>query len=172
MSGLFNYQRDMPVYFIVNNEHNDHSKLQVKVGLSKDVKVRLRKLQTGNPYELRLMGWIETGDHRSLEYDLHKRYAGQRLHGEWFALTPVAVLNEIKFHRLDGYIATQQSAFEIVSFDRDGVPEYVGAWQWLNVEDSDFCPQCGCGCGLQCNENYGTDRCLKCGIIYGYEREP
>lgn len=162
----------MPVYFITNNEHNDHSNLLIKVGRSKDVKVRLRTLQTGSPYELRLMGWIKTVDDRSLESDLHNKYAGQRRHGEWFTLAPEAILNEIKSHSLDGYIATQQNAFEIVSFDRDGVPEYAGAWKWLDVEDSEFCPQCGCGCGLQYNENYGTDRCLKCGIIYGYEREP
>ena len=163
----------MPVYFIVQNEPNDHSNLRVKIGRSKEVKVRRQNLQTGNPCELRLMGWIETGDDKSLESDLHDRYAGQRLpHGEWFTLTPGDVLNEIKSHCLGGYIATQQNAFEIVSFDRDGVPEYVGAWQWLDVENSEFCPQCGCACGLQYNENYGTDRCLKCGIICGYERGP
>ena len=162
----------MPVYFIVNNEHHDHSGLPVKIGRSKDIKRRLRNLQTGSSSELRLMGWMETGDDKSLESDLHDRYAGQRLpHGEWFTWTPDVVLNEIKSHRLEGYIATQQNAFEIVSLDRDGIPEYVGAWKWLDVEDSEFCPQCGCG--LQYNENYGsTDWCLKCGIIYGYEREP
>lgn len=163
----------MPVYFIVNNEHHDHSDLPVKIGYSNHVKRRLRDLQTGSSSELLLMGWMETEYDRSLESALHKRYKCQNIQREWYTLTPDVVFKEIKSHGLHGYIATQQNAFEIVSFDRDGVPEYVGAWQWLDVEDSEFCPQCGCGCGLQYNENYGsTDWCLKCGIIYGYEREP
>ena len=67
------------------------------------------------------------------------------------------------------YIATEGNAFEILSRDRDGVPEYAGAWKWSGVEDADLCPKCGCGCGLQHNDNYASERCLKCGIIYEYE---
>jgi len=162
----------MPVYFIAENENDDHSSLRVKIGRSRNIEVRLRTLQTGSPYDLKLMGWIESDDDRQLEQALHDRYSEQCIRLEWFYLQPEVVLNELKSHGISSYIATEENTFEIMSRDKDGVPEYYGPWKWGDVDDSEFCPKCGCSCGLQYNENYGTDRCLKCGIIYEYEEEP
>ena len=159
----------MPVYFIAENENDDHWSLRVKIGRSGDILVRLRALQTGSPYDLKLMGWIEDDDEKGLERRLHRRYADRRIRLEWFELQPEDVLRELKSHGVCAFIATEENAFEIASRDKDGVPEYCGPWKWGDVDDSEFCPKCGCGCGLQYNENYGTERCLICGIIYEYE---
>ncbi len=162
----------MPVYFIAENENNDYTSLRVKIGHSGDMQVRLRTFQTGSPYDLKLMGWIESDDDKHLEQMLHEKYIGQRVRREWFILQPEDVLQELKAHGVCAYIATEENTFEIMSRDRDGVPESYGPWQWSDVEYAEFCPKCGCSCGLQYNENYGTDRCLKCGIIYEFEEEP
>ncbi|WP_371323915.1 GIY-YIG nuclease family protein [Dechloromonas sp. ZY10] len=162
----------MPVYFIAENENDDHSSLRVKIGRTKDLQVRLRALRTGSPYDLKLMGWIESDDDKQLELALHERYTDQRIHLEWFYLQPEDVLAELKSHGIYSYISIEKNTFEIMSRDKDGVPEYYGAWKWADVDDSEFCPKCGCSCGLQYNENYGSERCLKCGIIYEYAEEP
>ena len=86
----------MPVYFIAENENEDHNSLRVKIGRSGDIKVRLRALQTGSPYDLKLMGWIESNDDKQLELTLHERYSDQRIRLEWFHLQPEDVLNELK----------------------------------------------------------------------------
>ncbi len=161
----------MPVYFIANNEQDDYRALRVKIGLSKDVRARVRKLQTGSPYELALMGWIIGSNDRSLEKKLHEHFADRNLHGEWFQLTPEDVLNEIRSHSTSGYIAARSNSFDVVSYDQDGIPEFLGPWKWNDVQLQDFCPQCGCGCGLHYNENYGVERCMKCGIIEHYHRD-
>ncbi|ACC74073.1 GIY-YIG nuclease family protein [Paraburkholderia phymatum] len=159
----------MPVYFIAENENEDHESLRVKIGRSRDIRARLRALQTGSPYELKLMGWIDSDNDYLLESRLHEHYASHHARLEWFTLHPGQVLDTLKSHGVCAYIATEGNAFEILSRDRDGVPEYAGAWKWSDVEDADFCPKCGCGCGLQYNDNYASERCLKCGIIYEYE---
>jgi hypothetical protein len=159
----------MPVYFIAENENENYHSLRVKIGRSGDIRTRLRALQTGSPYELKLMGWIESDNDQRLESALHERYARHLAHLEWFTLHPEQVLDELKANGVCAFIAAEEDAFEILSRDGDGVPEYVGAWKWSDVADSDFCPKCGCGCGLQCNDNYSGERCLKCGILYEYE---
>ena len=155
----------MPIYFIAENENGNYDNLRIKIGISKDVRRRLNQLQTGSPYELKLMSWLEADDDRALEKELHEKYSKYRTHREWFALGVCDVLEEIQSHTTSGYIAVNDDAFEIVSYDRDGIPEYVGSWQWTDVELEDFCPKCGWGGGLDYNENYGGTRCLKCGVI-------
>jgi hypothetical protein len=159
----------MPVYFVAENENNDYSSLRIKIGRAKNINARLRALQTGSPYDLKLMGWIDRGDDNSLEKALHELFADQRIRLEWFHLQPEDVLTQLKSYGIYAYVATEENSFEIVSRDNDGVPEYCGPWKWGDVDVSEFCPKCGCGCGLQYNENYGVDRCLKCGIIYDYD---
>ena len=48
------------VYFITENE--DHESLRVKIRRSRNIRARLRALQKGDPYELKLMGWIDSDD--------------------------------------------------------------------------------------------------------------
>jgi hypothetical protein len=55
-----------------------------KIGWSDDVGVRVRQLQTGCPFEIRVLNVIE-GD-QSGETWLHRRFAQYRVCGEWFEL--------------------------------------------------------------------------------------
>jgi hypothetical protein len=62
----------------------------VKIGESRDEpKFRLEGLQTGNPHELYLIGFIETKERLRLEDELHQKYAAYQHNsdfvGEWFA---------------------------------------------------------------------------------------
>ncbi|WP_177420199.1 GIY-YIG nuclease family protein [endosymbiont of Lamellibrachia barhami] len=155
----------MPVYFIAENENANFDHLRVKIGVSIQIDKRVSQLQTGSPYELKLMGWIECENDKSLEDKLHTKYKKKHAHREWFNLSASDVLEELRQHLTHAYIAVNDNAFEVVSLDQDGLPEYVGAWQWTDIEHEEFCPQCGWGGGLSYNENYGGDRCLKCGII-------
>jgi hypothetical protein len=155
----------MSVYFIAENENGNYDNLRIKIGVSKDISTRLKQLSTGSPYQLKLMGWIETFDDRRLEKELHEKYKHSRAHLEWFDLGVCDILEELKLHSTDSYIATNENAFEIAAYDRSGVPELVGSWQWTDVEYNEFCPSCGWSGGLDYNENYGGERCLKCGLI-------
>lgn len=58
----------------------------VKIGLSRNVKGRMRSLQTAHPQRLTLLGAVD-GD-AELEAALHAKLAAHRLSGEWFAPHP------------------------------------------------------------------------------------
>lgn len=127
----------------------------------------MRQLQTGNPDQLSLMGVIRTNGEeadRSLEKALHARCAERRLEqSEWFQLGSQDVIEMLKLHSMDGFITVGNDAFEIISYDRDAVPEYASPWEWGDVEVYEFCPVCGWAGGWSYNENFGGERCLKCG---------
>lgn len=55
----------------------------IKIGVAKDVRARIRGLQTGNPELLRLL-YVLPGDNE-LEWQLHRKLKGSRIQGEWFA---------------------------------------------------------------------------------------
>lgn len=55
----------------------------VKVGVTNDVKKRLRYLQTGSAQRLELVGVLPGGD--EVERDLHERFSDKRTRGEWFS---------------------------------------------------------------------------------------
>jgi hypothetical protein len=55
----------------------------VKIGYSTDPGKRLRALQTAHPKRLTLLGVCSFK-----ESELHEKFHGLRLHGEWFKLTP------------------------------------------------------------------------------------
>ncbi|KAG8525980.1 uncharacterized protein KY384_000742 [Bacidia gigantensis] len=60
----------------------------LKIGMSLDPDVRLRTLQTGNPYPLRLVRTWRVGDMRRVEMGLHRAFQGRRADNEggteWF----------------------------------------------------------------------------------------
>jgi hypothetical protein len=58
----------------------------VKIGLARDVARRLKTLQTASPVPLLLLG-VVPGDAK-VERQLHRRFAGSRLRGEWFTPSP------------------------------------------------------------------------------------
>ena len=54
----------------------------IKIGSSDDPRNRLSVLQCGSPVALHLVGVIDGGEAR--ERELHRRFAEERRHGEWF----------------------------------------------------------------------------------------
>lgn len=54
----------------------------IKIGYSEDLLARLAALRTSSPSELRLLGVVSAEEHR--EHDLHARFRGARIRGEWF----------------------------------------------------------------------------------------
>ncbi len=59
---------------------------RVKIGCGRNVRVRLRDLQTASPYELDLVAVLKTSDLLHEEAKLHRCFARHRVHGEWFEL--------------------------------------------------------------------------------------
>jgi predicted GIY-YIG superfamily endonuclease len=65
-----------------------------KVGVSKDTKKRIKQIQTGCPFKLKVLLTfdskyafkIETNLHRRFKVFEKKEYNGMELSGEWFAL--------------------------------------------------------------------------------------
>ena len=45
-------------------------------------------------------------------------------------------------------MAKNADAFEIIGRDRDGIPEYLGVWNWGDLELENACPFGGCLCGM------------------------
>ena len=70
------------VYFITDGEF-------IKIGIAKDVKSRLKALQTGNPKELFILKTIEYGDGEVYyqESMFHNKFAKTRAVGEWFSMS-------------------------------------------------------------------------------------
>lgn len=152
----------MPVYFITCSDQSS-----IKIGKSVNVHVRLKQLQTGNPCALMLMGWIESDDDNSLEHSLHKKYAKHRCNGEWFAITSTEVLEELTRHF--GFAPQRDNAFEVVGFDRDGIPEYLGAWDWGDLELHECCPFCGSFAGMHFQDASQMYYCGKCQTLTNFE---
>lgn len=134
----------------------------MKIGYSANPGKRIRELQTGNSRRLALMGWIKCDD-QSIERTLHERYKANRLQGEWFALEPCVVLEVIKSHSTSAFICVQSNVGEFLGCDGDGMPEYLGPWEWLDTDIQEFCPQCGWGGGVHYNSAIGEENCLNCG---------
>lgn len=84
---LVHHQRDMPrIYFLVMHDPADPSRDfgLVKVGITdQDVAQRVSELQTGNPFELRCAGTIETSHARQVEHFIHRAHAARMQHREW-----------------------------------------------------------------------------------------
>lgn len=59
----------------------------VKIGMSRNLEMRLASLQTSAPGRLSVL-WTTPGG-RELEKRLHQQFAPYRTHGEWFDLTPL-----------------------------------------------------------------------------------
>lgn len=69
------------VYFIQQGEDGP-----VKIGYTTSIQNRLASLQTGSPYELKLLGFYEGTIEQ--EKTLHQLFAEERINGEWFDPTP------------------------------------------------------------------------------------
>ena len=72
--------RTSHVYFI-----QSHQGGPIKIGLARDVRLRLAALQTAHPYRLRVIGTIRGG--RNVERRVHDSLSQRRMSGEWFDIT-------------------------------------------------------------------------------------
>ena len=68
-----------------------------KIGVAHDVVNRLATLQTGNPFQLRVVDCYEFANAEVVERGLHQKFSLIRKRGEWFALNQgdLSQLNEI-----------------------------------------------------------------------------
>jgi hypothetical protein len=152
----------MPVYFI---GQETHGQITIKIGVARDIEKRRRTLQTGNPNELRLMGWLTSEDCYRLEKQLHGHFRAKRGLGEWFDIEPADILPILQRAGSEGFVAKNADAFEIIGHDKDGVPEYLGVWEWDALEFYECCPFCGCFCGMHFQEASWMYHCLNCDTL-------
>jgi hypothetical protein len=72
------------VYFIQGEDGGN-----IKIGYARDVAARVASFQPGSPVRLRVLATQQGG--QALESALHRRFAADRLHGEWFAASAALV---------------------------------------------------------------------------------
>lgn len=152
------------IYFFIEETNES-----VKIGRAKDIEKRRRNLQTGNPRKLLLLGWIRTTEDVRIEREIHEHFHTQRANGEWFDLDPTDVLPILRHFGIDGFVGTTDDAFEVIGHDRDGIPEYMGVWQWGNFEFEECCPFCGSLCGMHCQDTSGMYHCINCDGFTSFE---
>lgn len=68
--------------YVIEHEHG-----YVKIGVSDNPVKRARSLQTGCPYEIRVLGQINTSEPFAVESNLHERHEERKKRGEWYNLT-------------------------------------------------------------------------------------
>lgn len=69
------------LYFIQTDCAEGH----IKIGIGADVISRMAQMQTGCPYKLKLLKVVKDAAH--MEKVLHREFADDNLHGEWFRMT-------------------------------------------------------------------------------------
>jgi len=157
----------MAVYFFTEYHVSRPDDPPVKIGYSKNIFKRQADLQTGNPRKIEFMGHIESvgvENDRAIERDLHRLFQSNRLGStEWFDIFPEDVKTALKRYSSRAYIAVGSNAFEIVSYDRKGIPEFASPWNWGDFDPNQFCPACGWACGWTYSENLGSEYCIECG---------
>jgi hypothetical protein len=149
----------MPVYFISQQEGGSRN---IKIGVAKDIQRRRQALQTGSPSLLEVIGWIQSSDDFALEKALHRQFHARRGLGEWFGMEPADVLPTLMQAGIDGFVSKNADAFEVIGYDRDAVPEYLGVWNWGDLELEECCPFCGCLCGMHFQDTSQMYHCLSC----------
>lgn len=158
----------MPVYFISDSVDIGR---KVKIGRSGNIDQRLKNLQTGNPNELFVLGYIYSGDDRALEKEFHRRFADRRGRGEWFNIGADELLPDLKAAGSMGFLSRSHIAYEFIGNDWDGLPEFAFGAEWADLEPQECCPNCGCFCGMWYSDAFGWELCQQCGYT-GWELEP
>lgn len=152
----------MPVYFLGEDENGCSP---IKIGVAKNIDRRKQPLQTGNPLELRLLGWIKSDDDFQLERQLQKHFEPVRARGEWFHIEPAHVLPFLVQAGQNGFVAKNADAFQLTGYDCDALPEYLGVWEWADLETEECCPFCGCRCGMHFQEASQMYHCIRCDTL-------
>lgn len=103
---------DIPVvYFVLATE------LQfIKIGYAQDFQSRLRVLRSSSPDNLDVLGVIHSTEAGALEHALHRKFAADRVRGEWFRSGPELVQ------------MIAEHAVTWIDLDRPPTPEMVQAF--------------------------------------------
>lgn len=64
-----------------------------KIGKSNNLKRREKGLQTGNPFDVSIIAYVESYEANSLEKSIQNRYRDRKIKGEWFDLDQDDFLN-------------------------------------------------------------------------------
>jgi len=155
----------MPVYFIAED---DNGGFPIKIGVARDVRRRRKNLQTGNPSLLKIMGWIKSENDFNLENSLHKLFSYRHHRGEWFDIEAADILPILTNAGRDGFVGKNADAFQIVSYDKDAVPEYLGVWEWGDLELNECCSFCGCLCGMHFQDASQMYYCINCDALTNF----
>lgn len=75
-------ERDGQNVYILEHEHGF-----VKIGVSNNPVRRVSDLETACPYDIRVLGVIETDEPFVVESTLHNKYDRKQKKGEWYNLT-------------------------------------------------------------------------------------
>jgi len=107
------------VYFF-GQEKDDY----VKIGMTSDVKKRLAQLQTGNPQRLVIIRLLEFDDietAREVEALFQERYKklGFGAYGEWYAVSPGALLMDVNFAIHLGYLLGEAPIHDVPGANLD-----------------------------------------------------
>jgi len=70
-----------------------------KIGLTKNIEQRLKQLQTGNPFEFRLIEFFPTSKFKELEKTLHKKYKKNKYKNEWYIMNGTELMDACYFSR-------------------------------------------------------------------------
>jgi hypothetical protein len=87
--------RGVELIYFIGSKHGP-----IKIGRTRSVIERLKKLQTGYPRRLHLLAAIPGGE--DAERDFHARFETLRVHGEWFARSP-ELSAFVRENKLDGW---------------------------------------------------------------------
>jgi hypothetical protein len=98
------------VYFF---KHIGLSPTKIGYSLSPSPIDRFEQFKTYAPYGAELVGFIQSDDAKSLETELHQKFAHARMKGEWFELDEVTIQKTIKFYSNIEQVEAR-NAFEIL----------------------------------------------------------
>lgn len=87
------------------------------------------------------------------------------MRGEWFAIEPADILPILQCAGPDGFVAKNADAFQIIGYDRDAIPEYLGVWEWADLEIDECCPFCGCLCGMHFQDSSRMYHSIRCDTL-------
>ncbi len=79
-----------PAGYVYLIQEVDYSR-QYKIGRTIDPKTRLKQVDIKTPGDTKVIALLKTKDAKTLEKQLHKKYASKRKRGEWFDLTDTQV---------------------------------------------------------------------------------
>ena len=84
----------LPCVYFVKHKGLD----PVKIGFTENIQMRMSSMGTMSPYDLVLLGHLNTAMPEYLAAEIHEKFAHKRLKGEWFDITKDDVVSTIKFY--------------------------------------------------------------------------